>query len=184
MNQVIEVINRRRSWRSYDERQVPKELVQQCIDAANEAPSGMNGQPWRFVVIQEASMRRRLFDAAYPKWRKLYERLMSNPETAVDAEKYGRMEDPVFYKAPTVIYVIGTRAIDCALACENMMIAAESLNLANCYIVFGSMIKDDPEVMKTLNLGEKEEIYGPILLGYPKGKPEIPEKKPAKIMWV
>jgi hypothetical protein len=64
------------------------------------------------------------------------------------------------------------------------MLAAESLNLANCYVVFGSMVKDDPEILKILNLKEKEEIYGPILLGYPKGIPEIPQKKKANVQWV
>ena len=38
---------------------------------------------------------------------------------------------------------------------------------------------------KSLELGEKDEIYGPILLGYPKGEPEVAlPKKPAKVKWV
>ena len=184
MNSVLEVIKKRRSWRGYEERQVPHEMVEACLGAANEAPSGMNGQPWRFVVVQDAAMRKRLFDSAYPKWRRVYERLMANPASAADAEKYGKMEDPVYYRAPTVVFVVGTRPIDCALACENMMLAAESLGLANCYTAFGAAIRDEPEVMKVLDLKEKEEIYGPILLGYPKGSPEVPPKKAPRVLWV
>jgi nitroreductase len=84
MNQVLDVIKRRRSWRSIEARPVPRELIEKVIDAGNEAPSGMNRQPWRFAVEIEA-MRRRLFDAAYPKWREVYEDLMKNPASAEDA---------------------------------------------------------------------------------------------------
>jgi nitroreductase len=184
LNQVLEVIKKRRSWRVYDAKPVPRKLIQAVIDAGNEAPSGMNSQPWRFIVVVSGAMRKRLFDAAYPKWRKVYEDLMKNPASAEEAAKYGRMEDPVYYKAPAVVFVIGKGAINCALCCENMMLAAESLGLGSCYVYFGSLIMDDPEIVKVLELEEKDEIFGPILLGYPVGEPEVPPKKTARVKWV
>jgi len=184
LNQVLDVIKRRRSYRAFETKPVPRKLVEAVIDAGNEAPSGMNSQPWRFVAVESEAMRKKLFDAAYPKWRKVYEDLMKNPTSAEDAERYGRMEDPVYYHAPVVVFVIGKGAVNCALCCENMMLAAESLNLGSCYVYLGSLIRDDLEIVKALELGEKEEIYGPILLGYSKGEPEVPPKKPAKVKWV
>jgi len=62
MNQVLDVIKKRRSWRSFEAKPVPRDLVQKVIDAGNEAPSGMNRQPWRFVAVESKAMRRRLFD--------------------------------------------------------------------------------------------------------------------------
>ncbi len=183
-NQVIDVIKRRRSWRTFEAKPVPRKLVETIIDAGNEAPSGMNSQPWRFVAVEGEAMRKRLFDAAYPKWRRVYEDLMKNPASAEEAAKYGRMEDPVYYRAPVVVFVIGKGAVNCALCCENMMLAAESLGLGSCYVYFGSLIMDDPEIVKALELGEKDEVYGPILLGYPKGEAEVPPKKPARVKWV
>ncbi len=184
LNEVLDVIKKRRSWRAYEAKPVPRKLVQAVIDAGNEAPSGMNSQPWRFVVVENAEMRRRLFDVAYPKWRRVYEDLMKNPASAGEVERYGKMEDPVYYRAPVVVFVVGKGAVNCALCCENMMLAAESLGLGSCYVYFGSLIRDDPEIVEALELGEKDEIYGPILLGYPKGEPEVPSKKPAKVKWV
>jgi nitroreductase len=184
LNQVLEVIKKRRSWRAFEAKPVSKKLIENVLDAGNEAPSGMNSQPWRFVVVESAAFRKRLFDAAYPKWRRVYEDLMKNPASAEDATKYGRMKDPVYYSAPIVVFVIGKGAVNCALCCENMMLAAESLGLGSCYVYFGSLIKDDPEIVNELELGEKDEIYGPILLGYPKGEPEVPPKKPVKVKWV
>jgi len=184
LNQVLDVIKKRRSWRAFEAKPVPRKLVEAVIDAGNEAPSGMNSQPWRFVVVESEAIRKRLFDAAYPKWRKVYEELMKNPASAEDAARYGKMEDPVFYKAPIVSFIIGKGAVNCALCSENMMLAAESLGLGSCYVYFGSLIKDDSEIVKALELGEKDEIYGPILLGYPKGEPEVPPKKAAKVKWI
>ncbi|MBS1192304.1 MAG: Nitroreductase family protein, partial [Nitrospirae bacterium] len=51
MNRVIESIRKRRSIRAYDAKPVPRELVNTVIEAGNEAPSAMNSQPWRFVVV-------------------------------------------------------------------------------------------------------------------------------------
>ncbi len=46
-------ISGRRSIRKYQDKPVPKEVVDKILNAGVWAPSGMNGQPWRFVVIQD-----------------------------------------------------------------------------------------------------------------------------------
>jgi nitroreductase len=52
-----------------------------------------------------------------------------------------------------------------------MMIAAQSLGLGSCYVGFGAIVKGNSEIVKALELNENEQIYGPILLGYPKVNP-------------
>lgn len=52
MNPVIEAIMQRRSIRAYEPRPVTMKQVEEVIRAGNEAPSGMNSQPWRFVVME------------------------------------------------------------------------------------------------------------------------------------
>jgi nitroreductase len=51
-----------------------------------------------------------------------------------------------------------------------MMISATSFGLGSCYIGFGSMVKASPEVVGVLELKENEQIYGSILVGYPKNE--------------
>jgi nitroreductase len=79
-------------------------------------------------------------------------------------------KDMVYHSAPVILFVIGpeTHAVSCALACENIMLAATSLGLGSCYVGFGSMVTGNTEVAQALEVTEKERIYGPILLGYPK----------------
>ena len=89
---------------------------------------------------------------------------------------YDAMDEPkdvIYYNAPVILFVIGpaNNAQSCILACENIMIAAQSLDIGSCYVGFGAMVKDNPEVTQTLELKDDEAIYGPILLGYPKTNP-------------
>lgn len=102
----------------------------------------------------------------------------------------------VYYSAPVIIFVIGParNATCCALACENIMIAATSLGLGSCYVGFGAMVTGDADVVQTLELTDDERIYGPILFGYPKVDPSAsavsalasiaPKKKEARIKWI
>ena len=59
MNQIIKTIKARRSVRSYETKSVPRELLQTVIEAGNEAPSAMNSQPWRFVVVEDKEVKRK-----------------------------------------------------------------------------------------------------------------------------
>jgi nitroreductase len=83
-------------------------------------------------------------------------------------------KDMVYYSAPVILFVIGpaSNAVSCALACENIMIAACSLGLGSCYVGFGMMVKGNADIVQALELTDDERIYGPILLGYPKDIPE------------
>ena len=99
------------------------------------------------------------------------------PEMYEQAMKLSEvMEEPkdlVFYSAPVIIYVIGpaSNSIGCAMVCENIMLAAVSFGLGSCYVGFGAMVKSNADVLQALGLTDKERIYGPIVLGYPKVNP-------------
>ena len=54
---VDEVIRARRSIRSYEPRQIPRHLIEEVLDLSRHAPSAMNGQPWRFLVIEDTRVK-------------------------------------------------------------------------------------------------------------------------------
>jgi nitroreductase len=176
MNSVIEAINNRQSTRTYEPKPVPKELINAIIKAGNQAPftSVTRSQPWRFVVVQDPKFKQILFQTAFPFWKNSTDGMKEKyPELYEMATcLYNALEKPkdvIYYNAPVIIFVIGHKtggAISCALACENMMIAATSFG--SCYTGFGSLVTGNPEVVKALELNENEQIYGPILIGYPK----------------
>ena len=174
MNPTLEVIKSRRSIRSYETKPVPKDILLTIVEAANHAPSGMNAQPWRFVVVEDAGFRRKLLETAIPNCKKYLEDVVkpANPQRyEVILKRYAEMVDPIYYGAPAMVFVIGAgpNAADaCPMACHNMMLVAKSLGLGSCWVKFGSMVTDNPEVVNGLELKADEKIFGPILLGYPK----------------
>ncbi len=62
--EFYKLLKRRRTVREYSEREVPFELVEKAIRAAGTAPSGANLQPWRFVVVKDAEIKRKIRVAA------------------------------------------------------------------------------------------------------------------------
>ena len=185
MNPVIEAINKRRSIRAYEAEPIPKDIINTIIEAGNQAPSTMGMlkgvlrfQPWRFVVVEDAEFKQKLVETALPIWKKFLEGMKeTDPELYKNVmtlyEALPEPKDLVYYSAPVIIFVIGpiSNAVSCALACENIMLAATSLGLGSCYTGFGMMVKGNADVVKALELTDGERIYGPILLGYPKDDP-------------
>jgi nitroreductase len=186
MNPVIEAINKRRSIRAYKSKPIPKDILNTIIEAGNQAPSTMGTmkgtlrfQPWRFVVVEDTKFKQQLLETVTPIWKQfmenykeidpsLYENVMTLYEVLPEPK------DLIYYSAPVILFVIGpkTNAVSCALACENIMLAATSLGLGSCYTGFGAMVTGNAEVVQALELAENERIFGPILLGYPKDAPE------------
>ncbi len=189
MNEILSAIRARRSVRAYESKKVPKENINSIIEAGNNAPSGMNSQPWRFVVVEDNALHKKMIEAATPNAKTLLTPLKtSNPERYEQIMKrYEELQDPIYYSAPAIIFVIGRGPyadLSCPLACENMMLAAYSLGLGSCWVQFGSLIKDNEEIREALELKEDEKIFGPIIVGYPQGVTEPPEKKPPAIKWI
>jgi nitroreductase len=185
-NPVIEAIHNRRSVRAYEAKPVPKEVIEAIIEAGNQAPSTMGMvkgilrfQPWRFVVVEDPAFKEKLLQTTLPIWRKMIEGMKET-----DPELYGKVmnlyesmpepKDVIYHDAPVIVFIIGpiNNGVSCALACENIMLAATALGLGSCYSGFGSMVKGNADIAKVFELMDGERIYGPILLGYPKDAPE------------
>ncbi len=188
MNNIIETIMNRRSVRDYDSKPIPKDILQTMIDAGNAAPTGMNAQGWRFVVVQGKIFKDKLLSLAIPRYKKWMEKASQSLSDLREEIDSAADNDPVYYHAPVIIFVIGsgmTGDFDTPMVCQNMMLAARSFGIGSCWVYFGQLPLDDAGVRKELELQEGEKVYGPILLGYPKGDfPDSPEKKEAKIKWI
>ena len=188
MNAVIDAIKSRRSVRSYQSREISTDMLEEIIEAGRWAPSGMNLQLWRFVVVQDAEFRRKLFDAAVPRYREWIDS-RGGISKAVRKPIDDASKDPVFYFAPVIVFVVGTKlatyADDCPMVCQNIMLAAHSLGIGSCWVGYGLLALQDEEVKQALELKDDEQVFGPILLGYPKGEfPKAPRKKVATVKWI
>jgi nitroreductase len=62
--QFADEMQRRRTVRQFSDRPVPRAIIDACIETAGTAPSGAHQQPWHFVVVSDAEVKRKLRAAA------------------------------------------------------------------------------------------------------------------------
>lgn len=98
-------MRRRRTVREFASDDVPLELIEHAIEAAASAPSGANRQPWRFVVVRDPEVKRRIRVAAENEEREFYERRVT-PEWRADLAPLGTdWRKPFLEIAPYLIVV-------------------------------------------------------------------------------
>ncbi|MFP3950261.1 MAG: nitroreductase family protein [Candidatus Micrarchaeia archaeon] len=177
--EVEECILSRRSVRAYQDKTVAEEDIQKILKAGAMAPSAKNLQPVRSIVITNKEKIKELSGKVKEKLKQLGGRYKEKAETE---------EDIVFYGAPLLILLVGNREkwtkVDCALAAENMMLQARAMGLGSCYIGFMNKIGDDQETLGTLGIEENQELYCPLIFGYPEGWPQEKEREPEVQNWI
>ena len=170
MNQTMETMLQRRSCRSYQEKQVTEEDLQQILLAGTYAASGMGKQPAKIVVVQDPAVREQL--------RKM------------NAAAMGAGDVDPFYGAPTVCVVLADSASrtwveDGSLVIGNLMLAAESVGVASCWIHRAREEFDSPEGKQLLRQWGIPEGYrgvGHCILGYADGPAAA--ARPRKADWI
>jgi nitroreductase len=185
MAEFFELLKKRRSIRDYETREVPLNLVREIIGDACLAPSSGGGQPWRFMVITNGGLIKRLSDECK---KNLLADLEKNPNAP--SKKYeATLRDPdfnVFYNASCLVYIAAARGVrtlqvDCALAAAYFMFSASARGLGTCWIGLGNHLRD-PSLLGEIGLPEDHEIVAPVILGYPKVIPSVPTRQEAKIL--
>lgn len=102
---LLTCLRRRRTVRHYAPDAVPPDLIDTAIEAAGTAPSGANRQPWRFVVVGDPEIKRRIREGAEVEEREFYER-RAPAEWLADLEPLGTDWHKQFLEtAPFVIVV-------------------------------------------------------------------------------
>ncbi len=151
---AIEALKTRRSVRAYDSREVTREILTDLVDCGRLAPSGMNVQPWDFVVITAADTRQRLGDLC----------------------EYGGF----IAEAPACIAVVGREerftVQDTACAATCIMVAARAHGLCSCWVhVQGKPI--EREVNRLLGVPADRHVICLLAVGYGETPPP-PAKRP------
>lgn len=163
MNEVIENLETRRSVRNYKSDMVPREVLDQIIEAGTYAPTGMGRQSPIIVAVTNRELRDKL--------------------SGWNAKIMGTDSDP-FYGAPVVLIVLAdknapTYLYDGSLVMGNLMNAAHALGVSSCWIHRAKEEFESPEgkaLLKELGIEGDYEGIGHCILGYaadgePKAKP-------------
>jgi nitroreductase len=100
-----EEVKRRRTVRDYSDRQVPMEIIEDCLRAAGTAPNGANMQPWHFVVVSDSNIKKQIRDAAEEEERVFYDERAPKEWLEALAPLGTDSSKPFLEKAPYLIAI-------------------------------------------------------------------------------
>ena len=173
--EAFEAILTRRSTRKYKDTGLDKQLIEKVIEAGRYAPSGSNSQSTHFIVITGKDVLAELTDLVTQEFSamEITEDTYVSLKHSITSAKSGNY---IFhYGAPVLIITAnrrgyGNAVADSACALENMMIAANALDLGSCWINQLHWLDDNDAVRSFLlekGLKEDETVTGGLILGYP-----------------
>ncbi|MGA8689688.1 MAG: nitroreductase [Methyloceanibacter sp.] len=183
--ELLEAIKGRRAVRDYTGEDVADAKLRELIDAAIHAPSAMNQQPWSFVIVKNQALLAEISGKA--KAYLLDASLGTLPQRFCDM-----LSDPkfhIFYHAPVLIVIAvveptGWAIEDCALAAQNLMLAAHAAGLGTCWIGFAQGWLGTADGKSALGLPASHVPVAPIIVGHPKHKAAAVPRKEPELRWI
>ena len=173
--------------RDYTGEAVSETQITALIDAAIQAPSAVNEQPWAFRVVRDQALLARISreSKAHMMRTTVAGAISHHFEQILTDENFH-----IFYHAPALILIAAVQpsrwaVVDCALAAENLMLAACDAGLGSCWIGFAEGWLGTPEGKAALDMPESYVPVAPIILGHPKSAslPPVPRRAP-EIRWI
>lgn len=175
-------LDKRRSVRHFSDEAIPLDVVRQAIMAASSSPSGAHKQPWTFALVTDATLKRKIREAAEAEEREFYER-RAPQDWLDDLKPFGTdASKPYLEIAPALIVVfMQTQAEDggkhyyvkesVGLACGMLLASLQLSGLAT--------LTHTPSPMtflrELLARPEHERPYLLIPVGYPAPGCQVPK---------
>ncbi len=161
---VLEEIKNRRSVRHYLDKEIPEEVLYKVLEATRLAPSASNRQPWKFIIIQDKELKKKIMEVSL-----LYNRIQ-----------------PFIGEAAAIIVGCATNAghimpngvhsypVDLAIALDHLSLQAVKEGLGTCWI--GAF--DQDKIREVLHIPDDVIVVCLMTLGYPAGTGFKSSRKP------
>jgi nitroreductase len=127
----------RRETRDYADRSIPDDVVRRILDAGRLSGSARNRQPWRFLLVEDETVRTRLAEAVF--------------------------EPTNVQGARLVVAIVGRSGLDTGRCAQNMLLAAWNAGVGSC----PNGQRDPEAARAALGLAEGEELATVLTFGYP-----------------
>lgn len=182
---VFSCIATRHSTRKFKEEPVPQEVLDKVIEAGRQAPSGKHKNQSRFIVIRKKKVLQELIALVQQEFAKM-EVTPENDDNFGGAIRAAKKGGYVFmYNAPVLIVVAnkrdyGNKYADVSCAMQNMMLAANALDLGSCWINQLRWLQDNPVLrayLQKLGMAEDEEVCASLSIGYPDTPDGLPGRR-------
>jgi nitroreductase len=145
---LLDEIRSRRSVRKYREDTVSDQLINEILEAGRWAPSGLNNQPWRFVVIKDKAFKSQLSTMTH------YSSIVAGSDFCI----------AVFYNSPAGYH--REKDIMSIGACiQNMLLYAHHIGIGSVWL--GEILKNKDKICEILGVNQSNEFMALISFGYP-----------------
>jgi iodotyrosine deiodinase len=178
-------MRRRRTVRDFSDRAIPRVIIEDCLLAAGSAPCGANLQPWRFVVVSNPEVKKKIREAAEREEFDFYHRL-APPEWKAALEPLGTDEHKPFLEVAPYLIVVFGKSFDVlpdGRPVKNYYVS-ESVGIATGILITAlhhaglATLTHTPSPMKFLNeILERPANERPFLIlvvGYPADDAKVP----------
>ena len=155
----LELVRSRYACRAYQPRPIEEDKLLRVLEAVRLAPSGSNRQPWRFVVVRDAEVKRALVHAC------AQQRFIATAPAVVAG--CGLMPDRMMSCG------VPGDPVDLAIALEHLSLAATADGLASCWI--GAFSQE--EVREVLAIPPTAKVIELMTIGYPADRPRAKTRK-------
>jgi nitroreductase len=154
-----QLVQKRQSTRKYSNQPVPREMIEQCLEAARLAPSACNSQPWSFLVVDEPELKNRLVGEALAGIYKTNAFVINAPLLVVIVTEVSS------YIARLCGYLrhVKYNLIDIGIAGEHLALQAAELGLGTCWLGWFK----ESAVRRVLGLPRNTQIDVMIAVGFP-----------------
>ncbi|MDA3786707.1 MAG: nitroreductase family protein [Deltaproteobacteria bacterium] len=147
-NKIIKAIHERRSRREFTDKAIAGDDLREIVRAGIWAPSGLNNQPWRFVIITDAKTREELSATTH------YSHIVLGAQALI----------AVFLDSEAVYDPVKDQ--QSAGACiQNMLLTAEALSLGGVWL--GQILKKQEQVCQILDMSDRYALAAVVALGHP-----------------
>ena len=183
-NELMREMLKRRSIRDFSSEEIPEMVIKNVLKTAMAAPSGANKQPWKFVVVKDENIKKKIRIAAEKEEKKFYEH-RATEEWLKDLNKFGTdWNKPFLENAPALIIVFrqsydksggGKRKNyyvneSVGIACGFLLMALQNAGLVS--------LTHTPSPMgfleRILKRPKNEKAYLLIPVGFPAKNAEVP----------
>lgn len=183
--EVMQAIRGRRTVRSYSTETVTDKQINALIEAAVQAPSAMNLQPWSFCVVRDQQLLGQISSKA--KAFMLADGSSVLPDTLRQALSSDDFD--IFYNAPALIVISAIDAgawgpIDCTLAAQNLMLTAHDAGLGSGWIGLAQTWLGTSDGKTALNIPASHTPVAPIIVGHPTEMPTPVPRKSPPVTWI
>lgn len=149
--EFYEVVEKRHSLRNYDPmRKVPREIIERILNAGRMAPSAVNNQPWRFIVVTSEIVLKDVHSCYSASW------FQDAPHVLIVAGDY----DKAWVRGDGY----NSLETDLAIAMDHIVLAAANEGVGTCWIAAFNPFS----LRKVLGLKASEQVFTITPLGYPK----------------